>query len=108
METVEHFLTSQTDDELDNSTKALFFGVLADLAWPIVENYRSDLYHDADFVRKLTGPTEFYYAAAPQGTSIGQTGKDASYRGPDVWHIELVRDRYKWIARVTEWEDVTA
>lgn len=58
--------------ELQSPIRALLFGVLADIAAPIVQRYRSDLYHDARYVAEhVNGVCEFQYCARENGTHIG-------------------------------------
>ena len=48
------------------------FGILADIAWPVVNNYRSDLYHDAMWLNDyLSLNSYFYFSVDNSGTSIG-------------------------------------
>ena len=57
------------------------FGILADIAWPVVNNYRSDLYHDAMWLNEnLSVPDCFYFAVDKSGTSIGTASALVSLR----------------------------
>lgn len=65
-----HTLGSWTDSI--DVLRPRIFGILADIAWPVVYNYRSDLYHDAMWLNEnLSGPDCFYFAVDESGTSIG-------------------------------------
>lgn len=104
---VEHFLCGwETFEEGQRSIRALLFGLIADLAWPIVEHYRSDLYHDAHWITEhVNGPGTFYFACDEWGTEIGtiHTALTRKHR----WRIDLVDDasdlsgRAAWYAHVT-------
>lgn len=103
-ESVRHMLTSGYEETLDRSTKALLFGHLADLAWPIVTHYRSDLYHDVSWIMNFVdGPCTFYFSVDEYGTSIGQDRELVSLRNPILlWKIELQRqDNRTWYLWVT-------
>jgi hypothetical protein len=101
-----HFLGNyfEKDSSASQSVKALMFGQLADLAWPIVNNYRSDLFHDAMWIEEFAGkPCTFYFAADDCGTSIGTDLKLVALRSPDnnVWKIELQNKDGAWYLWIT-------
>lgn len=74
-----------------NSMRALLFGLLADRAFPIVEHYRSDLYHDANWLRRyVTGPGVFFFAVRTSGTSIGDDERLVSLYNDHAYRVELV------------------
>jgi hypothetical protein len=59
----------------DHTPTQLVFGELANLAWPIVIHYRSDLYHDAQWLKdNLQVGVPFYYGVRDTGTDIWLTG----------------------------------
>ena len=60
-------------DPFPTNVTAKLFGHLVQEAMPVLQNYHSDLYHDALWLdRNVTGETTFYYAVDDMGTSIGQ------------------------------------
>jgi len=57
------------------SIRANLFGRLVELSAPVIEHYRSDLFHDAQWLAKhVDRPMTFYWAYNDCGTSIG-TGR---------------------------------
>jgi hypothetical protein len=65
-------LVSDNSPEMPTNLPALLFGAMADIAVPIVTHYRSDLYHDAMYLRETVSPTcWFYWVVRPYGTHIG-------------------------------------
>lgn len=103
-ETVRHFLRSGDDDVslsepnggAMTSVHALTFGHLADLAAPIVTRYRSDLFHDAQWIaRNVTvSGAVFYFGCDESGTAIGLDGGPVACSRPShVWRVELVATR---------------
>lgn len=61
-----------TFEEMSGSILALLFGELVRRAIPIVREYASDLFHDAEWLRaNVAGPVTFDWMARPSGTNIG-------------------------------------
>src|SRR5262245_27163357 len=92
--TREQWLTGwQSFEDGASSIRALFFGTLANLAWPIVEHYRSDLFHDARWIADyVNGPMVLYFACDEWGTAIGtDAALIAAYRS-NAWRVELIAD----------------
>jgi hypothetical protein len=90
--------------------RASLFGVLADLAWPHVEHYRSDLYHDAQWLEHyVQEPCEFYFGCDAWGTAIGMDKDLVRISRKNVWRIELLCEASlhtvttgTWYVRTTE------
>jgi hypothetical protein len=81
------------------------FQVLADLAFPLVEHYRSDLLHDVHWLDKyLEGPQTFYYGADGWGTAIGTDAPSVHISRDHVWRIDIAANVREWS---TDWS-VTA
>lgn len=57
--------------EFNDSVRALLFGHMVKLAKPIVQEYQSDLYHDAMWLAEnVTGARTFEWLVRPSGTNI--------------------------------------
>jgi hypothetical protein len=74
------------------SFRAHLFATLLDLAVPIVEHYRSDLFHDAGWVREhVTGnPLVFWFGARSTGTNLGTDSRLVIEFNDHVWRIEVL------------------
>ena len=97
-------LTASDSDELNESTKAMLFGVLAELAWPIIDNYKSDLYHDARWIDELTGPATFYFSPRESGTWLSEEPwwmETTGYNDP-TYELTLRRQRFSWVVDLEE------
>jgi hypothetical protein len=81
------------------SIRALLFGAMLDKAEPIVQHYRSDLYHDALWIDKhVNGEFTWYWMLRKHGTHVGTDLSDAvAVFGRDdfnvYYKVTLVRDR---------------
>ncbi len=65
----EHFLRY---DSWSDAVQAALFGHLVTLATDVVNDYRSDLFRDAQWILEhVKGPMTFYYGVRDCGTSIG-------------------------------------
>jgi hypothetical protein len=86
------------DDEINDSVRAALFGVLVELAAPVVEHYRGDLYHDVHWIdRHATGPLRFYYGVRDTGTGIGTDRDLVVNHNTLAWQVDLtVNARGKW------------
>lgn len=98
------------------------FGHLVRLAAPVVQEYHSDLYRDAEWLPKnVTGPCEMDFVVRPSGTHLGRVGgawnMARTYMGsPSNWtksdrfyRLALtVDERREWwltITDVTPWRE---
>jgi hypothetical protein len=108
------------DDDLGDAAidavRAALFGVLAELAAPVVEHYWSDLYRDAQYLMEfVTGDSvrsevashgcytqSFDYAVRSHGTSLGTDRNLVTYiPHTAAYQVILSRsDRGKWEATV--------
>ncbi len=94
-ETVRLFGQTSTWAADEASVKALLFGHLANRAQPVVEHYRSDLYHDAMWLHEqVSGPTSFEWSCRQSGTHIGTDLRDVvkGNTGDDtvaMWAVRL-------------------
>lgn len=84
-------------DELDalRFLRVRLFGVLADLAFPVVEHYRSDVMHDVHWIDEhvtTTEPRVFYYGADGWGTAIGEDEQYVRCSRDRVWEVRVVND----------------
>lgn len=87
------------DKEINDSVRALLFGVLLKEAWAVLEHYRSDLYHDANWIKKeIEGPCTFYWSCDGWGTYIGLDRTLVVLGGREhVFEIELqCHDNGEW------------
>jgi len=76
----------------DSALAVRLFGVVADLAFPIVEHYRSDLYHDARWLRDYAATTTtFYFGCDAWGTSIGTDVPTLDCGRRNVWRVDVER-----------------
>lgn len=69
-----HFLRSDTERSASSleSMRAMVFGHLVNLTDDVVKHYRSDLYHDARWLRDyFADAMTFYFAVRESGTHIG-------------------------------------
>jgi hypothetical protein len=82
------------DDQVNDSVRALLFGVLADLSAPTITRYRSDWYHDARWVREhvSSAPFTFHYAWNDSGTDIGADPTLVGTYRENVVRVTLLAD----------------
>lgn len=73
------------------SIRPLLFGFLANLYWPLADHYKSDLYHDAQWIStNVSGPITFYFGADQWGTAIGTDPINAFHTSREYgWKITL-------------------
>lgn len=81
------------------------FALMCKLAWPTLERFHGDLYHDADWLRRqLTDPHRhaesftFYYGIGTDGTVCSLGVDDCLQRAGDagqLWQIMLTMDERK-------------
>lgn len=77
----------------DHIPTELVFGELMNLAWPIVIHYRSDLYHDAEWLRdNLQVSVPFYYGVRDTGTDIWLAGVIGFKSNLHKYRCELTLD----------------
>ncbi|MHB1784381.1 MAG: hypothetical protein ACYCTE_17170 [Acidimicrobiales bacterium] len=93
-------------EEIEDSVRALLFGEMLCRAGG-VQHYRSDLFHDAQFLARLDGPATFYWATRQSGTIISRDKESVEVQarvlGADaIWRIELTCERGEWFATFTE------
>lgn len=83
--------------------RIMLFGVLAQIAFPVVKQFQSDLYHDVHWIdQNVNGPMFFNYSVDEWGTYIGTddyvlTGRKIPYR------VFITGDLGKW---TTAWKVV--
>jgi hypothetical protein len=81
------------------SIRALLFGAMLDRAEPIVQHYRSDLYHDALWINEfIHGEFTWYWMLRQHGTHVGTDLSEAvKVFGRNDYNVyfkvTLVRDR---------------
>lgn len=76
----ERMLCYGTWDNSKSTIKALTFGILVELSEGRIENYRSDLWHDALWIEQyITGPTTFEWVVRDWGTHIGEAAAGFNY-----------------------------
>jgi hypothetical protein len=96
-----------TDNTVPTSVRSGLFGELCKLAWPFIEHYHSDLYHDARWLDTyVLEPMVLFYSANDCGTVIGCEERYVRLRGSGgLWRIELtVTPRGRWEVHITELE----
>lgn len=101
-----------TFDELGRSIKALLFGEMVKRATPVVEQYHSDLFHDALWINEtVTGPTTIDFLVRTSGTNTGLAGvvPNSAVIGVEIgapggvfYEIELVTENGMWSAIFTQ------
>lgn len=78
-------------DDVRTTARANTWALLAELAWPHLERFRSDLYHDAVVIEQaLHGATEFFYAVNPDGTEVTWDRQLAEMRAGDDGALFIV------------------
>lgn len=96
-----HFLN--TDETFTESTRGQLFARLLDLAFPMVEHYKGDLYSDALWLGKyVDGPTVFFYGVRETGTHIGTDGDLIMPYNRVTYRVEVKRERTAWVADISE------
>lgn len=85
-----------------DSIRAALFGKLLDLAFPIVEHYRGDIFRDALWIdRHVNGPCRFFYGVRDTGTSIGFSQRDvAAMDGNETYSVTLTENDGLWRAQI--------
>lgn len=96
-----------TFGELSKSIKCRVFGHMVRLAAPVVKEYHSDLFWDAQWVEShVNGPLAFDYVVRTSGTHLGRNARGAmgSYApGGILYGLDLYSvDNRVWNLRVTE------
>lgn len=94
-------------DNSSSTIKAVTFGVLVELAEGRMENYRSDLWHDALWIdREITGPITFEWVLRDWGTHIGDAAATFNYGnfGGEAfkYRFELEDNDGKWNLTIYE------
>lgn len=85
--------------ELQNAARALLFGKMLDEAIGMVKAFRSDFYHDADWMRRYLKDEDnsFYFGYREYGTSIGTELAAVDFGNDVVLYVKL------WLERTSEW-----
>lgn len=102
---------NRDDQAAHDAVMCMLFGELVRHTVGIVEHYHSDLYRDAQRLRRITGPTRFWYVAREWGTNMmwpTEPGSDECLNealnrsGPSAgWWVELDAERGTWFATFT-------
>jgi hypothetical protein len=95
--------------EAERTIRALLFGEMVKRAALTLEQYQSDLYHDATWVTEnVNGPTEFDFLVRPSGTHIGLYASAPGYAADMarqeravLYKFVLEEENGSWFARVT-------
>jgi hypothetical protein len=99
------------DDPDRLGVKARLFGELVERAEGHLKHYKSDLYHDAHWIREhVNGPMAFWYIVREYGTFIGtdenlltELFKNQSRNDPSrMWKVKVTDDGGAWYARFVE------
>jgi len=102
-----------TFEDLQLSIRARLFGELVKRATPVVKEYESDLFHDANWLTQhVNGPCTFDWLVRDSGTNISLTdapsGANAAVIGVQIgapggvfYRVELVEERGQWSAIFT-------
>jgi hypothetical protein len=87
------------DDPIRLGLPQRTFGVLIDLAGSTVEHYRSDFYHDAQWIEKhVAGECTFFYGFDPWGTAIGSDLELVRASRHTVFRVDIHKtDRKAWV-----------
>lgn len=92
----------QSAVESAHLVRAPLMGVLVDLARPVVRQYLSDHYYDAQWLSKyVQGPMEFFYGVREYGTDIGTDQQLIERFNEKAYLIELVWSEGSWDVVVT-------
>lgn len=96
----DHFLCFE--DHLSKRVRAKLFGVLVQLAAPVVEHYHGDLYHDVQWLDDhVNGPMYFYYGVRDTGTGIGTDRDLVVNHNTNAWRVDLtVTPNGRWEAHL--------
>ena len=80
---------------LQDQIRARLFGHLVVLATPVVKEYHSDLFHDAQWLRdNVVGETEFHFVVRDSGTGVGPTARfQKDSPGAVMYRLSLTCDR---------------
>lgn len=96
-----------TFEDLEGNIRALLFDQLLERALPVVKEYRSDLFHDAMWLREhLTSERlEFDFMVRHSGTNIGTSASIQAEIGPGagaiLYRVRLLEERGAWSATFT-------
>ena len=112
-ETVPLYGWTEWTPSTGETIRARLFGELLKRSAWIVEEFQSDLFHDAQWLRdNVNGPCEFLFMARRHGTNIAESAEvheRISSREPrTLWHVALTEERGEWsvtftvLVRVTE------
>lgn len=84
------------DDPIRLGVPQRTFGELLKLAFPTVEHYHSDFYHDAQWLEKhLTGEMTFFFGFDEYGTAIGCDPYYVQVSRQTVYIIRIAKNKRK-------------
>ena len=87
----------------DIGAQQTLFGELLKLAYPRVQHYHSDFYHDALWIKRyVTGEMEFYYGVREYGTHIGTDAHLISAHNDVAYKVSVVREDRVWYVVIDE------
>ncbi len=93
-----------TFEDLRESILARLFGHMVVLAQPVVEEYHSDLFHDASWLRaNVTGETEFEFVVRTSGTNLGVSAKYAATSPGAVLYTMTLRAETRGGSSNADW-----
>lgn len=92
--------------EAAGTVRARLFGEMLTRALPVVQQFHSDLFHDAHWLdTNLVGPCEFDYLVRVSGTNIGESARIGvqigAGRGFVLYRVALTVERGMWSATFT-------
>lgn len=90
-------------DTIGTSVLALLFGHMVRRAIPVMQEFHSDLFHDAEWLRaNVTGPTTFDWLVRPSGTNLAESAtigvKIGPGEGAKFYRITLTETHGQWDA----------
>ena len=95
-----------TFEDLQTSIRALLFGQLVIRATPVVQEYVSDLFHDANWITEhVTGPCTFDWLARTSGTNIDESARiqvQIGAPGAVFYRVQVIEERGMWSAVFTQ------
>ncbi len=96
------------DEQIQPPVRSLLFGEMVRRAFHRLEQYQSDLYHDALWLERfVTGPTTFWWLVRDYGThmssDLGYFAHIFAAHGSagDFYRVDVRNDRGLWFADFT-------
>lgn len=92
--------------DVAESARAVLFGAMIKRAAPVMKEYHSDLYHDANWLREnLNGPMTFDWLVRYSGTNL-QEGARISVKigageGATFYRVRVFHEKGVWFAEFT-------